>query len=421
MAKGGVTEEYHGDTIANNLGDAADESHEGILNTDQALVVLLKACKLWWSTNARRSALGWAFLVPDDETILSKAQEGMPMPKNHCVTCWVCHLEHYGEMHANFPIQPKSEDAEELQVDEAYDVISADVPVRVDRSKVMEMSYKHTSSSTHLKQHAERNHPYLFHALLVLESKDKPTVELSPNKRDTKDTALAFRSIKRLKGDDPRQRLFNRLLTYVVVFLRWSFSVVDNPWFRCLVWFLDGSIKIPSRKEWQNKHLADVVDECHKQLIEAMDGVKGVALMFDLWMSRAGEYQHLFSALVIMVINFCHCVASGEDVLSLDVAFIDSSWNYNVWNLGLVHCKEGTTGAQVANAIRPSLDQHNLRHRVYAYVKDQGSNLKTTAQALSASFDLTTNVCCKAIGQAKPFAGIAMCPSVLYPPLSVNY
>ena len=74
----------------------------------------------------------------------------------------------------------------------------------------------------------------------------------------------------------------------------------------------------------------------------------------------------------------------------------------------------------MAAAIRPSLDKHHLRDRIYAYVKDQGSKLKTTAQALSASFEMSTNVCCKAIGQSKPFAG--RCPSVLYhPPAFVTF
>ena len=71
--------------MTGNLGDADDESRQEIVDTDHALVVLLKACKLWWSTNARRSALGWAFLVPDDDTILSKAHEGLTLPKNHGV------------------------------------------------------------------------------------------------------------------------------------------------------------------------------------------------------------------------------------------------------------------------------------------------------------------------------------------------
>ena len=96
---------------------------------------------------------------------------------------------------------------------------------------------------------------------------------------------------------------------------------------------------------------------------------------------------------------------AGEDVLSLDVAFIDRSWNYIVKNLGVIHCKEGTSGDQVAAALRPTLDRHKLKERVYAYVKDQGSNLKTTAKTLSNSLEVSMNVCCRALGQSKPYAG----------------
>jgi len=59
-------------------------------------------------------------------------------------------------------------------------------------------------------------------------------------------------------------------------------------------------------------------------------------------------------------------------VLSLDVAFIDRSWNYVVKNVGIIHCNEGTTGEQVGRAIRPVLEKHQLTNRIYAYVKDQG-------------------------------------------------
>ena len=78
-------------------------------------------------------------------------------------------------------------------------------------------------------------------------------------------------------------------------------------------------------------------------------------------------------------------------MLSLDVAFIDCSWNYIVNNLGVIHCKEGTSGEQVAAALRPTLDRHKLKERVYAYVKDQGSNLKTTTTALSNSLEVSMN------------------------------
>ena len=59
-------------------------------------------------------------------------------------------------------------------------------------------------------------------------------------------------------------------------------------------------------------------------------------------------------------------VCVGEDVLSLDACYIDANWKFCTKNVGIIHCKEGTTGAQVAGAIRPSLEKHKLTSRVYA-------------------------------------------------------
>ncbi len=44
------------------------------------MLTLMTTCNLWWSTNARRSALAWAFLVPDNEEILEKAKGGLMSP-----------------------------------------------------------------------------------------------------------------------------------------------------------------------------------------------------------------------------------------------------------------------------------------------------------------------------------------------------
>ena len=101
---------------------------------------------------------------------------------------------------------------------------------------------------------------------------------------------------------------------------------------------------------------------------------------------------------------------SGEDVLSLDIAYIDNSWTNQVRNIGIVHCKEGTSGEQVAKYVLPALERHGLVGKVYAYVKDQGSNLKTTAQALSNALSTSdSRVSCTAIGLPKPYSG-ECCP-----------
>ena len=96
----------------------------------------------------------------------------------------------------------------------------------------------------------------------------------------------------------------------------------------------------------------------------------------------------------------------GEDVLSMDIAYIDSEWEYCVKNVGLIHCKQGTSGEEVAKVVLPALNRHGLVSKVYAYVKDQGSNLKTTARALSNAFNPDEmRVGCPAIGLSSPYSG----------------
>jgi hypothetical protein len=90
--------------------------------------------------------------------------------------------------------------------------------------------------------------------------------------------------------------------------------------------------------------------------------------------------------------------------MSLDFSFITASFELCYVNLGLIHCKEGTSGDKVAAAIAPALGKHEVLKRVYAYVKDQGSNLKTTAAALSEGLEDTPGVCCEALGLDNPFA-----------------
>lgn len=94
--------------------------------------------------------------------------------------------------------------------------------------------------------------------------------------------------------------------------------------------------------------------------------------------------------------------------MSLDFSYITTSFELCYVNLGLIHCKEGTSGEKVAASIAPTLLKHNVVKRVYAYVKDQGSNLKTTASALSEGVEDIPGVGCEALGLNNPFAADCM-------------
>lgn len=54
---------------------------------------------------------------------------GQAVPKNHGVVCWYCHREDVGELHENYPVQPDSEEARELGVDEAMETMD-EFPLR---------------------------------------------------------------------------------------------------------------------------------------------------------------------------------------------------------------------------------------------------------------------------------------------------
>ena len=110
--------------------------------------------------------------------------------------------------------------------------------------------------------------------------------------------------------------------------------MVDNPWFHALVWFLDGSVVIRARKQWHERDLGGVVREVRESVLASLDGVKGVPLMFDLRMSRNGESLPCYYAMTPPLTKAFSLLA-GKGVLSLDIAYIDRLWNYQVKNVGI--------------------------------------------------------------------------------------
>ena len=372
-------------------------------DTDTAVNTLLKHAGSWWRKAGRRG-VAWSFWVPTEKWVLEAVASGVPIRKDHGVDCWLCHMRKEGVLHDNFPLGPEEE--ADIRLLEAVEELRIDVTGTndVDLFPKYHLLYKVKSASSNLKQHCKLHHGDLFRRLCGGECSTGAVSAKEPRRAQVE---LAFKSTKRLKLDDPRQTLFIRLLTYTMLFLRWSFSVVDNPWFRALVWFLDPTLTIPNRKKWSLEHLPGVVEETFRHLEDKLSGVRGVSLMFDLWMSRTGmscQVPTLLPAPTVLLPDFGVCRA-GEDVLSLDIAFIDRDWKFCTRNVGIVHCKEGTNGEQVAAAIKPALTKHKLMDKIYAYVKDSGSNLKTTATALSDGVEGSANVQCHALGFSKPFAG----------------
>ena len=163
----------------------------------------------------------------------------------------------------------------------------------------MNFEYKHTSGSSNLRNHVSKHHLKWYSMLQGTEVGTESEAS-QPPKRSTSILTSLFKPMKRLKEEEPRQQLFHDLLTYLIVFLRWSFFVVDNPWFRAFVWFLDPTVSIPARKQWQGKHLANIVTTTHESIMNSLKGVVGVSVMFDLWMSRKGGC-HVSCVLLLLI------------------------------------------------------------------------------------------------------------------------
>ena len=270
--------------------DAPVDTLSGGLSGEQAILLLLRECGSWWKINGKRPGLAWSFLVPSDDDVLDTAAKGLALPKQHGVCCWLCYLEHHGKLHSNYPIPPDSDDGQERNIDEAMQTLNDTqyLEALVDRANIMVFDYKFTSGSTNLRHHVSKHHGKWY---AMLQAKDGTDSEATLSQKRTAVGFLSsmFKPMKRLKDDEPRQKLFVELLTYVIVFLRWSFSVVDNQWFRAFVWFLDPTVSIPARKQWQGRHLAEIVKTTHESIRNSLKGVEGVSVMFDLWMSRKGE------------------------------------------------------------------------------------------------------------------------------------
>lgn len=83
--------------------------------------------------------------------------------------------------------------------------------------------------------------------------------------------------------------MFEKLLTYFMVYRRLPFATLDSPWFRAFVWYLDPTISIPSRPTWARQHLPQAASDYTSDVKASSIGVHDVTLLFDLWMSRGGE------------------------------------------------------------------------------------------------------------------------------------
>jgi hypothetical protein len=178
-----------------------------------------------------------------------------------------------------------------------------------------------------------------------------------------------------------RQRVFSKLLCLLIVFLRLPLMAVENPWFKAFVYFLDPTMYIAGRRQMRNTLLPELHEQTETEVIGLLALGSVVCLSFDLWMSR-----------------------KTEDVLALEAHFITIDWEWKHVHLGLINCDKGTTGVQIAKQLSPILVKFGISDRVFCYIKDQGSDLHTTAQVLSNGIQGCTVVQCKLFSRKSPFS-----------------
>lgn len=170
------------------------------------------------------------------------------------------------------------------------------------------------------------------------------------------------------------------MLAILVVFCRLPFSIVENPFFKAFVWLLDASLPLPSRRQLCEDLLPTLRQKGKDTIESLLLGVRGVAITFDLWMSR-----------------------KSEDNLSMDIHFIDSTWVWRHHHIGIISCKDSSSGEDIAPRMEPALKAYGLTSRVIAVVKDGGGNLSTATRVLVRQ----GLCCCTALNLIAPY--ITLC------------
>jgi hypothetical protein len=84
-----------------------------------------------------------------------------------------------------------------------------------------------------------------------------------------------------------------------------------------------------------------------------------VTITFDLWTSR-----------------------KSEDNLSMDIHVIDRTWVWRHHHIGIISCKDSSSGEDIAPRMEPALKAYGLTSRVIVVVKDGGGNLSTATRVL---------------------------------------
>ena len=87
----------------------------------------------------------------------------------------------------------------------------------------------------------------------------------------------------------------------------------------------------------------------------------------------------------------------GWDICALVVNFINDCWMPHHGTVGLFEAQD-TSGAALAEIVKPLLDEFKLTNKIVACVKDEGANLAKLKRALQLT------ISCDILGLAKPYS-----------------
>ena len=161
-----------------------------------------------------------------------------------------------------------------------------------------------------------------------------------------------FKSAKRVQKTSMKAVVFFKLVTLLLVTARLPFRLVLHPVFKALVWFLDPTVPFPTRADIVDKVLSGMVESGVSDLKAMLLRTAGMAVTFDLWMSK-----------------------KTDDILSLSVHFISEEWVWQHKHLGLVAMNGQTTGVIIVAKLRELLQQFSLKGKLFASVLDGGAKL----------------------------------------------
>ena len=176
------------------------------------------------------------------------------------------------------------------------------------------------------------------------------------------------------KNDVQQQRFIEDLVLFIAKGYE-SLSIVESVWLRRLMMRHDPKVVCPSRKQLVREHIpAMLAKTMDRYVLPLISSCQTASITFDLWMSRTG--WHTFA----LVVNF-----------------IDDCWVPRHVTVGLFEAQD-TSGASLAEIVKPLLNEFKLTDKIVACVKDEGANLATFERALQLI------VSCDILGLAKPFS-----------------